>query len=116
MFGYVTRLKFDLLGNILNLGPPKATNLSVRIVSGFVSLHKASVSSQARSGRTDAFPVEGGFWKTEVGHDLVARMTAFVPVLVEGTPGLVASICSHFLTEIINYSSYPQSFHSILLL
>ena len=60
--------------------------------------------------------VEGGFWKTEVGHDLVARITAFVPVLVKGTPGLVASTYSHFLTEIINYPSYPQSSHSVLLL
>ena len=43
--------------------------------------------------------VEGGFWKTEVGHNLVARITAFVPVLVKGTPGLVASTYSHFLTK-----------------
>ena len=79
------------------------------------SLEEAK-ASQTKERAPPLPPVEGGFWKTEVGHNLVARMTAFVPVLVEGTPGLVASTCSHFLTEIINYSFYLQSSHSVLLL
>ena len=43
--------------------------------------------------------VEGGFWKTEVGHNLVARATECGDNLVASPPRLVASTCSHFLTE-----------------
>ena len=74
------------------------TSLLLLILLRLLTITLAAISIEISVGIWP-LSVEGGFWKTEVEHNLVARMTAFVPVLVEGTPGLVASICSHFLIE-----------------